>query len=108
MCASEAHIRLVSPLTSERKNQSLVARVSRTHKKLFERAAGIEGRSVATFVIAHALKAAVELVRQEEIIRLNTEQSRRFAEALLATPRPVPDARRRAHKEYGKRVVKQL
>ena len=51
---------------------------------------------------------SVELVRQEEIIRLNTEQSRRFAEALLAMPRPVPDALRRAHKEYGKRVVKHL
>jgi len=47
-------------------------------------------------------------VRQEEIIRLNTEQSRLFAEALLAMPRPVPDALRRAHKEYGKRVVKHL
>ena len=108
MCASEAHIRLVSTLTDERKNERLVARVSRTHKKLFERAAAIEGRSVATFVVAHALKAAVDLVRQQEIIRLNTEQSRRFAEALLATPRPVPDALRRAHKDYSKRVVKHL
>src|SRR5436305_8123502 len=108
MCASEAHIKPVSAIGSERKSQRLVARVSRTHKKLFERAAAIEGRSVATFVIAHALKAAVELVRQQEIIRLNTEQSRRFAEALLAAPRPVPNALRQAHKDYGKRVVKHL
>ena len=108
MCASEAHINLVSTITSERKSQRLVARVSRSHKKLFERAAAIEGRSVATFVIAHALKAAAELVRQQEIIRLNTDQSRRFAQALLAAPRPVPDALRRAHKDYGRRVIKHL
>ena len=105
MCASKAHIMSVSTLAKERKNQRLVARVSRNHKKLFERAAAIEGRSVATFVIAHALQAAEELVRQQQIIRLNAEQSRRFVEALLAPARPVPDALKRASKDHARRVV---
>src|SRR5438045_2100567 len=105
MCASKARIIPVSTLAKEPKSQRLVARVSRNHKKLFERAGAIEGRSVATFVIAHALKAAEELVRQQEIIRLNAEQSRRFVEALLAPARPAPDALKRAKKDYARRVV---
>lgn len=108
MYASEAHINAVSIITKERKSQRLVARVSETHKKLFERAAEMEGRSVATFVIAHAVEAAEQLIREHDIIRLNAEQSRRFVEALLAPPRPIPDALRRAQKEYQKRVVNHL
>ena len=98
----------MSAITLERKSQRLVARVTKTHKKLFERAAAIEGRSVATFVVAHALEAAAQLVGGQEIIRLNGEQSRRFAQALLAPAGPMPAALRRAHKDYGKRVVNRL
>jgi uncharacterized protein (DUF1778 family) len=105
MCASKAHIGLVIAITTERKTQRLVARVSKTHKRLFERAAAIEGRSVATFVIAHALEAANQLIAAQQTIRLNAEQSHRFAEALLAEPGPVPKALRQAHTAYRKRVV---
>ncbi len=108
MCASEAHIDSVSIIVHERKSQRLVARVTKRHKRLFERAAALEGRSVATFVVAHALEAAGHLLGEQEIIRLNSEQSRRFAEALLAPAGPVPPALRRAHKEYAKRVVNRL
>ncbi len=108
MCATEAHIRLVISVTQERKSQRLVARVSKAHKKLFERASAIEGRSVATFVIAHALEAAERLISERKSIQLNAEQSRRFVEALLAPPRPVPEALGRAQKEYQKRVVNHL
>ncbi len=108
MGVSEAHIEPVSTITHERKSQRLVARVTRRHKRMFERAAAMEGRSVATFVVAHALEAAGQLLGEQEIIRLNSEQSRRFAEALLAPPGPVPPALRRANKEYVKRVVNRL
>jgi len=102
----QAHNYAVISLTKERKSQRLVARVSKTHKKLFQRAAALEGRTVATFVIAHALEAAEQLIGKRETIRLNAEQSRRFAEVLLAPPRAVPSALRKAHSEYRKRVVK--
>jgi uncharacterized protein (DUF1778 family) len=108
MCASETHIAVVSTIAGERKNQRLVARVSKSHKKLFERAAAIEGRSVATFVITHALEAAEQLVREQDTIRLSAEQSRRFVEALLAPPRPVPGALRRAQRQYQTRLVNRL
>src|SRR5438132_7770268 len=89
----------VSTIVTEPKSHCLVARLSRNHKKLFERAAAIEGRSVTTFVIAHALDAAQELIREPDIIQLNAEQSRRFAEALLAPARPAPKAFKRANKD---------
>ena len=108
MWASEAHIEPVSAITHELKSQRLVARVTKTHKRLFEHAAALEGRSVATFVIAHALKAAGQIVGEQDIIRLNREQSRRFAEALLAPPGPMQPAFRKAHREYAKRVVNRL
>jgi uncharacterized protein (DUF1778 family) len=60
-------------LAKEVKSERLVARISKSHKRFFERAAAIEGRSVATFVVAHALAAAEELLRKQELIRLNTE-----------------------------------
>ena len=105
MCASEAHIVLVSSVTIERKAQRLVARVSRTHKKLFEQAAAIEGRSVATFVVAHAVKAAEELLREQKVIQLNAEQSRRFVRALLAAPRPPTRRLKEAFALYRKTVT---
>jgi len=105
MCASEAHIVLVSSVTIERKAQRLVARVSRTHKKLFEQAAAIEGRSVATFVVAHAVKAAEELLREQKVIQLNAEQSRRFVRVLLAPPRPPTRRLKQALSFYRKTVT---
>ena len=48
----------MSVLTKERRGERLVARVSGTDKQLFQRAASLEGRSVATFVIVHAREMA--------------------------------------------------
>ncbi len=98
----------MSIIAMERKSQRLVARVSKTHKKMFERAAAIEGRSVAAFVIAHALEAANRLVSEHEVVRLNAEESRRFVESLLAAPRPVPERLRQAQRAYKRRVVNHL
>lgn len=87
------------------KTKRLVARVNPGDKKLFERAAAIEGRSVATFVISHALQAAEAVLRDQEIIRLNAEQSRRFVQALLAPPRVPTHGMKRAVARYRKTVV---
>ncbi|MBA4148805.1 MAG: DUF1778 domain-containing protein [Verrucomicrobia bacterium] len=96
----------MSATTQERKSERLVARVSKAHKQLFERAAAIEGHSVATFVIAHATEAAEQLLRDQEIIRLNSQQSRRFVEALLAAPSPASNRMKRSVRLYRKSVVK--
>ncbi len=105
MYACGAHICGVSTVTNERKSERLVARVSRHDKALLERAADIEGRSLATFVVAHAVADAERLVNGHETTRLNAEESRRFVEALLAPPRPPTAALKRAMARYRRNVI---
>ncbi len=62
----------------------LVARISPEDKALLERAAGLEGTSVAAFIVGHGRAAAQEIVRQHDIVQLNQKESLRFVKALLA------------------------
>jgi uncharacterized protein (DUF1778 family) len=62
----------------------LVARISPEDKALLEHAAGLEGTSVAAFVVGHGRAAAQEIVRQHDTVRLSQAESRRFVNALLA------------------------
>jgi uncharacterized protein (DUF1778 family) len=77
----------MSAVASTRRSDRLVARVTSDDKALLERAAGIEGCSVAVFVISRVREAAEEVVRRHETIRLNREESLRFAKALLSPPK---------------------
>ena len=104
MCASEAYIRDVSTLTKERKSQRLVARISRDHKRVLQRAAVLEGRSLATFVVAHAVANAERILSEHQAVQLNAADSRRFVEALLAPPRPATSALKRALSRYHAQV----
>ena len=92
----------------ERKSQRFVARVTEADKRVFERAAQLEGHSMATFVIAHAREAAERIVARHEVIRLNAADSRRFVEALLAPPRPPTPALLEAMRAYRKMVKSNL
>ena len=67
--------------TTEQKAERFVARVTRADKRIFQEAASLEGRSMATFVIAHAREAAEEIITRRRVVRLNAEDSRRFVEA---------------------------
>ncbi|HEX3912990.1 MAG TPA: DUF1778 domain-containing protein [Steroidobacteraceae bacterium] len=79
------------------RNQRLEARISRDQKTLFQRAAELQGRTLTDFVIASAHDAAVRTIEEAQTIRLNAEDSRTFAEALL-NPRE-PNARLKAAAE---------
>jgi uncharacterized protein (DUF1778 family) len=89
----------------ETKEERLVARVSRTHKQLLEKAAAMEGRSVASFVVTHAVDSAERVLREQDTIRLNLDQSRKFAEAMLRAPRPATAAMKKANRAHRARVV---
>jgi uncharacterized protein (DUF1778 family) len=91
--------------TTEQKAERFVARVSRADKRIFQEAASLEGRSMATFVISHARQAAEEIIARRKIIRLNAEDSRRFVESLLAPPRPPTARLKRAMKLYRETVI---
>ena len=73
------------------RDERLEARISRDQKALFQRAADLQGRTLTDFVIASAHDAAVRTIDEMQTIRLNTDESRAFAEALL-NPRE-PNAR---------------
>lgn len=91
--------------TTEKKAHRLVARVSRSEKRLFQQAATLEGRTLAGFLLAHAREAAERAVMQQHTIRLNSQQSREFVGALLAPPRAPTTAMKRALKRYGRAVT---
>jgi uncharacterized protein (DUF1778 family) len=74
--------------TKTRKTDRLVARLTPEDKALLERAAGLEGRSVAAFVVSHVRCAAKKVVKAHDVTSLTATESRRFVEALLAPPRP--------------------
>src|SRR6266699_2765738 len=105
MCASSAHIVAMSVLTKERRGERLVARVSGSDKRLFQRAASLEGRSVATFVITHAREIARRIVAAQETVELDAVQSRRFVKALLNPTPSAPNRLKKAVAAYRERVA---
>lgn len=105
MCASQAHITPVPVEAKERREERLVARVSGADKQLFQRAASLEGRSVATFVIAHAREVARRIIADYETIELDAVQSRRFVKALLNPASSAPARLKKAAADYRRRVA---
>jgi uncharacterized protein (DUF1778 family) len=70
------------------KQQRLEARVTDEQRALFQRAADLQGRSLTDFVIASVQKEAMMIIETMEILRLNAEESRRMAEAIVTPPEP--------------------
>ena len=76
------------PEAKSKPNRSdrLVARITPDDKALLERAATLEGSSVASFVVSHVRTAATEVIRRYESIQLNQAETERFLKALTAPP----------------------
>ena len=91
-------------IAKSRKSDRLVARLTPADKALLERAAGLEGCSVAAFVVSHVRAAAEKVVEENEVIRLTAKESRRFVEALLAPPRPPTKRMQKALALYRETV----
>jgi uncharacterized protein (DUF1778 family) len=71
----------------------LEARVPRETKKLWERAAAVQGRKVTEFVVSSASEAAHRILRESELSSLTRLDRIAFVEALLNPP--VPNERLR-------------
>jgi len=63
--------------------ERIEARLSSEAKAVIQRAADISGRSVSDFVVASALEAAKETIREHGVIVLSARDSITFVEALL-------------------------
>jgi uncharacterized protein (DUF1778 family) len=100
-----AHISTVPVAkTKSIRSNRLVARISPDDKALLERAAILEGSSLASFVVSHVRTAAAEVIRQHETIQLNQAESERFLKALTAPP-AKPTARMARALELYKQTV---
>ena len=92
-----------APTTKAARSERLEARISRTQKDLFVRAAELQGRSLTDFVIASAQAAAVETVRTHDALRLSDRDRHAFVSALL-TPSAPAQALLQATKRYRDRT----
>lgn len=89
---------------TQKKNERINLRLKSSTKRLIERAAGFEGKTVSHFILIGALERAEKTVQDHEMMTLNVKYSRAFFEALDA---PVHFNRRltAALEEHDKRVV---
>jgi uncharacterized protein (DUF1778 family) len=72
----------------EAKKERLEARLTPEQKKHIEHAARIKGTSVSDFVVLSADAAAVQAIREQEVLTLNERAREVFANALLNPPAP--------------------
>ena len=84
--------------------ERLATRIRPEEKLLIEKAAALSGVSVSAFVKMRLREAALEVIEQEKHIKLNAEESLRFAEALLAPPRESTAAFKEGWKRYQEEV----
>jgi uncharacterized protein (DUF1778 family) len=77
------------------------ARVSARQKRLFERAAEIEGVTLTDFAISSMQRAAAGVLQEQTTIELSQRNQRAFVDALMNPPEPN-QALREAAKAYSK------
>lgn len=85
--------------------ERLATRIRVEDKKLIEKAAALSGVSVSAFIKTHLRKAALDVFEEEQVVKLNVEDSLKFAEALLTPPKPTPAVFKKAWKSYKDSVV---
>ena len=85
-----------APLREER----LEARVTRSQKELFERAASMKGVSISQFVIASVQEAAVRTLQEQQFVELGRRDQEMFVNALLR-PEPPNERLRAAVERHG-------
>lgn len=66
------------------------ARIAPDVLAVVKRAAELQGRSVSDFVVTAAQEAAYRTIEETGIIRIATEDQRRFVDLLLNSPPPSP------------------
>jgi uncharacterized protein (DUF1778 family) len=83
------------------RDQRLEARVTSSQKKLIERAARAQGRTVTEFVIATLQDASRRAIEESTVWKLSQDQQKAFVEALMGPP--APNAKlRAAYRRYEK------
>jgi uncharacterized protein (DUF1778 family) len=76
------------------------ARVTAKQKRLFERAAKLEGVTLTDFMISSMQRAATQAIQEQAMLRLTEGDQQAFIKALLNPPEPN-EALRKAAKAYA-------
>jgi uncharacterized protein (DUF1778 family) len=89
---------------TQKKSERINLRLKSSTKRLIERAAGFEGKTVSHFILTGALERAEKTVQGHEMMTLNAKNSKAFFDA-LATPVQFNRRLNAALEEHDKRVV---
>lgn len=74
------------------RSERLDARVTPEEKETIETAANLRGTSSSDFIRMAVKEAALNTIREYELLTLNQESRKIFIEALLNPPKPNPKA----------------
>ena len=91
--------RAVSASRERVRSERLETRITADQKRLVERAAAIQGRSVTDFVLASVQAAAEKAIDDHQRITLSIRDAEAFVEALV-NPKPVNDRLRETIERY--------
>jgi uncharacterized protein (DUF1778 family) len=83
--------------------QRLETRVTAEQKRLIERAAALQGRTVTDFVLTSVQDAARRAIEEHHQLELSVRDSEAFVDALL-NPKPVNDRLRDTIRRYRERA----
>jgi uncharacterized protein (DUF1778 family) len=83
--------------------ERLEARVTAEQKKLIERAAALQGRTVTDFVLTSVQDAARRAIEEHHQLELSVRDSEAFVDALL-NPKPVNDRLRDTVRRYREKA----
>lgn len=91
------------PMSGRTRAERLEARVTAEQKRLIERAAAIQGRTVTDFVVASVQSAATRAIEEHNHLALSLRDSETFVAALL-NPKPVNARLRDTVRRYRQRA----
>lgn len=88
---------------ARQRSERVEARVTPEQKKLLERAAALEGRSLTDFLLSSAQSAAADTISRHELLKLTPKDQQIFVAALLNPPVPNKALRAAAARYQGRR-----
>ena len=88
---------------ADNKQERINLRLKHSAKRAIERAASFEGKTVSNFILTSALAHAEKTIHEHEIMRLNSEDSDAFFDALVK-PHRFNDKLLAAFEEHSGRV----
>jgi uncharacterized protein (DUF1778 family) len=85
------------------RRQRLVARITDEQKRLFQRAADVQGRNLSDFIVTSVQEAATRAIQDHTAIQLDLAASESFVAEMLK-PSPLPERLQDTIRRYHERT----